>query len=178
MNNLIALEKELLAEVGSLLNKRGFGSRPVGQSFRLARSFGWASIHLSFVRHAQVDFDVVVSAAIRIDAVQDMIQDKSDRLITDKDRKNSATIGCELGNLTEEGQRRWIVSSHDDVGRVASEIVAACDEWLIPFIERHSNIAAILEVLKTDDMHAELISPIEEKRRKTILALSEILNAV
>jgi len=49
---------------------------------------------------------------------------------------------------------------------------------LIPFIERHCNIAAILEVLKADDMHAELISPIEEKRRKTILALSKISNSV
>jgi len=177
MKNLITLEKELLAEVGLLLKQRGFGSKPVGQSFRLAKPFGWASIHLAFVRHAQIDFDVVVSAAIRIDAVQGMIQDKSDRLITDKDRKSSATIGCELGNLTGDGQRRWIISSRDDVGWVASEIVAACDKWLIPFIERYSNISAVLESLKADDVHARLISPINEKRRKTILALSKILDA-
>jgi len=177
MNNLSALEKKLLSEVGSLLQGHGFSSRPVGQSLRLVKPFGWASIHLAFVRHPPVDFDVIVNVAIRIDAVQDSIQG-GDSLITDKDRKNSATIGCELGNLKGVGQQRWTVSSEEDVSPIASEIAVECEATLLPFIERYSDLGALLETLSTNAGIAQLISPIESKRSKTVFALSALLNAM
>lgn len=176
MSNLPALEKKLLSEVGSLLHRHGFNSKPVGQSFRVTKPFGWASIHLAFVRHPPKDFDVVVDAAIRIDAVQDSIQE-NDRLITDKDRKNSATIGCELGNLKGEGQQRWAISAEKDVGPVALQIVAECEATLLPFIEKYSDLDVLLETLTADPEAAKSISPIQEKRRKSVVALSKLLRS-
>ena len=176
MSGLPALQKKLLSEVGSLLHRYGFDKKPVDQSLRLAKSFGWASIHLTFVRHPPIDFDVVVNAAIRVDVVQDCIQN-GDSLISIKDRKQSATIGCELGNLKGVGQQRWTISSEKDVGPVACAIAAECEATLLPFIEKYSDLDELLEVLAADTKVARLISPIDSKRNKTIDALSKLLKS-
>jgi hypothetical protein len=173
MNTLLSLEKALLSEVGSFLHRYGFDSKPVGQSFRLAKPYGWASIHLAFVRHPPTDVDVIVNVAIRIDAVQDAIQE-SDKLITDMDRKNSATVGAELGNLKGAGQQRWTIASAEAIHPVALEILTECEATLLPFIERYSDMDVLLETLTTDAKTASTISPFENKRRKTVLALSKL----
>lgn len=174
MSRLEALQKSLLSEIGRLLHRHGFNPKPVDQSLRLAKSYGWASIHLAFVRHPPTDFDVIVNAAIRIDAVQDYIQG-NDSLISATERKRSATIGCELGNLKGVGQKRWTISSEEDVCPVASEIVSECERNLLPFIERYSDFDTLLKVLAMDAKEARLLSPIDDKRHKTVIALSELL---
>ncbi len=128
------------------------------------------------MRHPPTDFDVVVDVAIRMDAVQDMIQE-SDSLMTSSDRRNSATIGCELGNLMGKGQHRWMVSSEEDVKLVASQIDAACRQTILPFIGRYSDFAYALETLMRDEKTARLISPIDDKRSKTVVALSKLLES-
>lgn len=174
MSSLAILQKQLIGEVGSLLHTQGFSPKPVQQSFRLAKPFGWASIHLAFVRHPPTDFDVIVNAAIRIDAVEGSIQG-SGSLVSAKDRKHAATIGCELGNLKGIGQQRWTVSSEEDVPPVASDIAAECEETLLPFIEKFSDLDTLLAVLTTDTKMARLLSPIDDKTRRTVVVLSEIL---
>lgn len=89
-----------------MLQPHGFTPKLSEQWFRLPKPFGWASIHLAFVNHPPTDFDVVLNVAIRIDEVQDAIEDGNDPLITAKDLKRSATIGVELGNLKGTGQHR------------------------------------------------------------------------
>ncbi len=174
MSSLAELQKQLLGEVGLLLHRHGFNPKPVQQSFRLAKPFGWASIHLAFIRHPPTDFDVVVNAAIRIDAVENRIQ-SNDSLVSARDRKHSATIGCELGNLKGIGQQRWTVASKDDVPSVASSIVAECEATLLPFIEKYSDLDTVLAVLEADTKFARLLSPIEGKRNKTVSALAALL---
>jgi len=173
MDDLRSLEKQLVKELASLLRPYGFSHQGSGQSFRLARPFGWASIHLAFVKHPPIDFDVIVNASLRIDAVQDAIQDR-DGLISASDRKNSATVGSELGNLKGTGQQRWTISSAADVGPVARAMLTECESTLLPFIEKFSDLAVLEEFLAKDDMPAKLLSPFDEKRRKTVAALSRL----
>jgi hypothetical protein len=175
MSQLAELKKQFLLEMGRQLHPLGFSPKPVGQSFRMAKPFGWASIHLSFVTHPTIDFDVVVNAAVRIEAVQVLIQDIDDPLITDADRKSAATLGCELGNLKGIGQKRWTVSSERDVRPVASAILRECHAELLPFIEQFSRLENVLMALNGGGEFAELISPIEAKRIKTIDAISGLL---
>jgi hypothetical protein len=175
MNDIRALEKQLLTAVGNLLKGRGFDSKPVGQSFRLAKPFGWASIHLAFVRHPPDDFDVVLNVAVRVDAVQDVIQDKNDRLIKESDRKHSATVGRELGNIKGIGQQRWTVASENDIRPVSEAIFAECESVMFPFIDKFSDLCVLLEVLKSGSDEARLISPLPEKRAKTLVALSQLI---
>jgi hypothetical protein len=173
MSDLRSLEKQLISEVGSLLGEHGFILKPGTQSYRCAKPFGWASIQLAFVKHPPTDFDVIVNASIRINAVQDVIQDR-DNLISEKERKNSATVGAELGNLKGTGQQRWSISSEEDVGPAARAILVECEATLLPFIEKYSHPGVLLDALTTDGMTARLLSPFEEKRKKTVIALSNL----
>ncbi|HEX7113664.1 MAG TPA: hypothetical protein VF193_00895 [Steroidobacter sp.] len=93
--SVATLQKRLLAEVGRLLKRYGFKEKPVDNAFRLPKAFGWASIHLVFVKHPPIDFDVSVNVAIRIDRVQEAIIDRNDPLIGNLPLKTSATIGVE-----------------------------------------------------------------------------------
>ncbi len=174
MNDIRALEKQLLAAMGTLLQARGFNPKPAGQSFRLAKPFGWASIHLAFVRHPPDDFDVVLNVAIRVDAVQEAILDKNNPLIKESDRKHSATVGCELGNLKGIGQQRWTVASESDIRPVSEAIFAECESVMFPFIEKYSDLRVLLEVLKSGSNEARLISSTGE-RAKIVDALSGLV---
>jgi hypothetical protein len=173
--SIAILQKKLLAEVGALLRPLGFASKPVGQSFRMPKSFGWACIQLGFVKHPPTDFDVVVYAAIRIDRIQDVVIPRDDPLITDADRRNSATVGCELGNLRGTGQHRWTIAREEQVRPVAIEIVSACNETLVPFIEKYSDLRTLHEALAADSEEARLISPIDHARKQTVVALANLL---
>ncbi len=175
MNNIRMLEKQLLSAMGTLLKEHGFDPKPIGQAFHLAKPFGWACVHLAFVRHPPTDFDVVVDVAVRVDAVQDAIVDKSNPLIKESDRKLSATVGCELGNLKGIGQQRWTVASESDIPPVSAAIFAECESVMFPFIEKFSDLRVMLEVLKSGSGEAKLISPLLDKRAKTIDALSALL---
>jgi hypothetical protein len=105
--------------------------------------------------------------------VQDRIQG-FDPLATASDRRNSGTVGCELGNWIGTGQRRWTIASDKDVGPVAVEMAVEIKAVLLPFIERFSDLTVLLKTLVSDMDAARLISPIDDKRRKTVEALQEL----
>ncbi|ATS75070.1 hypothetical protein [Xanthomonas citri] len=175
MTGLKELEKRLLKEVGALLKARGTTYRLVGQAFRLPKPYGWAALQLSFVEHPPLDFDVVVNIAIRVDEVQDIIQDKDDPLIRKADLERSATIGCELGNWQGSGQRRWTVATEADVASVAFSILAEFDSVALPLIEKYSDLHVLLSELKAGNEKAKLLSPFESKRLKTIAAMEQVI---
>jgi hypothetical protein len=175
MNNLADVEKALLKEVGVRLEKYGFSAKPVGQSFRMPKPFGWAAVQPTFVRHPGLGLDVILNVALRIEAVQERIQG-NDPLVSAKDRKNSATIGCEFGNLTEGGQHRWSVARVEDVPAVAESIVAASGSVLLPFIEKYSDLGVLLRELERSPEFARLVVSFADKRARVIDALNDLLN--
>jgi hypothetical protein len=59
---------------------------------------------------------------------------RNDPLVSDRDFKESATIGVEFGNLKGTGQRRWMIAFEEDVARAAGETVAECELYLLPLI--------------------------------------------
>jgi hypothetical protein len=170
MSTLAELEKQLFALLGTLLKVHGFNAKPVDQSFRKPRSFGWAAIHLALIRHPPTDFDVVVNVAIRFDAIEELTG-STHPLIKSSDRKKAATIGCELGNLLGVGQKRWTIASEGDLEPVAAQIMECCESSIFPFIEKYSDLGTVLETLNAGGETASLISPLEGKRNRTLEAL-------
>ncbi|KKY05700.1 hypothetical protein RM61_23215 [Xanthomonas phaseoli pv. phaseoli] len=119
---------------------------------------------------------MVVNTAIRVDEVQDIIQDKDDPLIRKADLERSATVGCELGNWQGSGQLRWTVATEADVASVASSILAEFDSVALPLIEKYSDLHVLLSELKAGKERAKLLSPFEPKRLKTIAAMEQLLS--
>ncbi|MGH7953764.1 MAG: hypothetical protein ACREFE_17845, partial [Limisphaerales bacterium] len=148
MTKIAELQKKLLNEVAIIVAKHGFSPKPKGQSFRMQKPFGWASFHLSFILHESTDFDVTTDVALRIDAVENLINEDNN-LLSNAEKLQTATIGCELGNLSEGQQKRWNIASDNDVELVAESIHDALASVAIPYIERYSNLQEIFAVLSS-----------------------------
>jgi len=168
------LQKLLLNEMASVVEKYGFERKVHGQSFRMPKPFGWAAFHLSFVPHAEIDFDVIANVALRVDAVQELIhQDGND--LSKKEKQATATFGCELGNLSQGKQRRWKIASENDIKPVMASIENALVTTALPYIERYSNLEEMFEVLCRNDRDAWLHSPFHHYRGMNALALAVVL---
>ncbi|HEY4093794.1 MAG TPA: hypothetical protein VGN46_19995 [Luteibacter sp.] len=168
MNDKKALKRALVGSLGILLQPLGFKVVASQQSFRRATPDGWLSLHLAFVDH-DMDFDVVLNAAVRFDEVQEGILPES------AERRHTATIGCEYGNLTGQGQIRWKVADAQDVERVAQAIFEACAATMTPFLEHYSDKRTVLEALRRNDATSILISPIDQRRAR-IVAFMNTMN--
>ncbi|HEY4093799.1 MAG TPA: hypothetical protein VGN46_20020 [Luteibacter sp.] len=165
MNDMNALKRGLLEALGPHLLALSFKPVFSQQSFRRAAPNGWLGLHLAFVNHDS-DFDITLDAGVRFSNVQDAI------VGTDREAKHSATIGCEYGRLTGQGQFRWTVAGAEDVDAVAANIFGACTTTMIPFVEHYADMGTVLETLKRNDATSRLISPIEAYRVRIVEFMS------
>ncbi len=174
--DLKSLQHELLHRVAAHLARLGFDERPDGQSFYRRTEVGWWTVHLGFVEHP-ADFDVTVDVAIRVDAVETMIN-SSDKGLRKRARERTATVGIELGNLIDGRQRRWTVVAGNELPQIAISIAREVEDFGLPYLRRLSNLEQMLEVLKANDASAWKHSPIHGVRCKAVLALTLLLHGV
>lgn len=167
------LQKNALNEVSTRIIKYGFDGKPKGQSFYKAISSGHQAVHLSFIKHKE-DIDVTVDVAVRFNLVEDLINEYKPYL-TKAQKKWTATLGCELGNLVDGAPRRFRLYSVNDAGHVADEIMSFFASTGIPYMEKYSNMEAALEALSGDDRNAWLHMPFHDERAKRAITLAFLL---
>ena len=168
-----ALQRRLLEALSPKLEERGFKPRITDQSFARHVDFGRWILHVSFIRH-RTDFDATVDAAIRVDDVEDLINE--DRTSLPKATRNwTATIGAELGNLRSGAPLRWTIRTDRDVPPVAADMLNAIKTTGIPYLEKHSDLRTILGILASNDRAAWLHAPVHDSRCKRALALAQII---
>lgn len=172
--------KDFKVMQGTLLNllaanmlPHGFGSTVRGQS--LWRNFpdGRASIHLQFIEHSD-DFDITCDVAIRFDELEDMIN-TDNKLLSRKEKRDTYSLGIELGNLRDGVQKRWTVRSPDDIESVAKQIAKMVSEVAVPYIEEFSIMTNALQLLSRDDREAWAHSPIHDGRAKRAIGLATLV---
>ena len=167
---LADLRRTLLTELAAALASRGY--RKSGQSFRKEEGPHRLSLHVAFINHVD-DFDVTADVAVRHHAVEE-IRNLSNTLISAREKKETATIGAELGNLAGVGQHRWTVRERRDIEPVAADILEWFDRIGVPFLERFSSIGETARVLTQDGSEARLICPFPEKRRSVLEAIGKV----
>src|SRR5687768_7494379 len=113
------LERSLLRATGMRVARLGFSARPKGQTFLRQLSGGFVAMHLTFIEH-ESDFDVTTDVGIRFDAVEELVN-RSNPLLSNKEKFATCTLGAELGNLEHGRPRRITVASTGDV-----EVAAEC----------------------------------------------------
>src|SRR5688500_16482556 len=104
-----ALRKRLLEEISTRLKPVGY--RKSEQTFVRDFPGGCWMFHVAFIPHAE-DFDVTADIALRHDSIQDA--SRRYEHLDAREKKKTATLGVELGNLRGTGQHRWTVSSESD----------------------------------------------------------------
>jgi hypothetical protein len=174
MEYIATLQKQLLVGVGFVVQEYGFNPKPRGQTFRISKPFGWASIHLSFIPHPPADFDVTIDVALRIDAIENLVNE-DEKLLTKSEKSQTATIGCELGNLSAGKQHRLSIASESDVQSTVGAIKTMVESIALPYIERYSNPNELFQVISSNDPSAWLHSPIHGARCKRALAAAVVL---
>jgi len=152
------IEKEILARLGESWLQFGFDPKVSRQSFRqpLAREL-WV-FHVSFIPH-QTDLDLTADVAIRIQAIEDLVNEYDTKL-SPAEKRQSMTLGGEIGNIWLGRQLRWTVADPNDVDHVCKDVVNAFERTGLPLLKRHSDVAVVHRVLTSSDSKETLLWPI------------------
>jgi hypothetical protein len=166
-------QRALLQELGTRVTKYGFEPKPVGQSFYCDIPGGRWALHVSFIRHER-DLDVTVDVAVRIDAIEQIVN-RHDAEMSDAEKRRSATLGAELGNIVKREPLRWGVSDASDILVAVDGIVAAFEKIGLPYLKANSNVNAAYRVLASLDPRDWVHSPILGARCMRAVAAAHIL---
>lgn len=162
----------LLSELAMHLERHGFVRVARRPAYSRARGVGTQSVLLSFLRHAD-DFDVTASVAMRVEAVEALVQLHDDGP-TRADRAGTYTLGAELGNISGKGQTRWTVANAADARTAAESIAQAVEIFGAPFLAEFSTLDDVLTRLRRNDKEGWLVSPIHGSRCKRAMAIARL----
>ena len=172
MASTAGLRSDLLATLEAALVPAGF--RRSDQSFRKPWGQARLCVHVSFIKHA-ADFDATIDVAVRHNQVEDRLNaTRSD--LSAREKRQTATIGVELGNWAVGRSHRWTVAAPSDVAGVAASMMAEIRHTGLPFLERFASLAEVGRVLDVDQKEARLICPVPEKRVAVRAIIRELLD--
>jgi hypothetical protein len=167
------LQDDFFAALARRMAEHGFESRARDQSLARKTPFGRQTFHVSFIKHTH-DCDVTADVAIRIDALEDLMNEWNATL-SKSERKQTHSMGAELGNISEGRQRRWTLASKDDVPGAVSSVMALFESVGLPYLEQYSNLERVLAVVSGDDRASWLHSPFHDLRAQRAVGLAFVL---
>lgn len=169
--DLKQLQNQLLSELSEPLKTQGF--KRTKQSFVRDTPGAKQIFHLAFIDHKD-DFDITADVAVRHHPVEELVNEFNP-LLREKEKSQTATIGIELGNLSQGKQRRWTVSQPSDIPPVSASLLEAFQSMGLPYLERYTSLDDTFSVLSADDPAAWLHSPIHHERAKRAIAAAFLL---
>ena len=168
-------QKELLAGLRDRVQVHGFSEKFSKQSYYCLVPEGKLALHVSFIRHRD-DLDLTADVAVRIDCVENLVN-SYDTKRTPTEKRDSMTLGGELGNISEGQFRRWTVATFDDIPGVCDEVQKTFERVGLPFLTSHSNISAAFRVLVGSRKRDHLLAPILGPRCMRAVASAYITGA-
>lgn len=151
-------QRELLAELGQRLAHYGFNPKPSGQDFYRKIPAGKWAFHISFIPH-KTDFDLTAHVAVSIGQIEELVN-KYDSKRTSSEKRDSMTLGGELGNLSTGYPVRWTVTDAADILGVCDEVMKAFEIIGLPFLQAHSDAVAVHDVLLSSASKDRHLAPI------------------
>lgn len=165
--------QELLRGIGDRIAWLGFNPRISQQIFwRKSNNAAWF-LHVSFIPHRD-DFDVTADVAIRIDEIEQLVN-QYDTKLRPSERRRSSTLGAELGNLSQGHTRRWTVSHAADVPSICDQIVEAFERIGIPFLQEFSELENAHAVLVSSEPRHRLLCPVLGPQAMRAVASTHLL---
>ncbi|MGE7725591.1 hypothetical protein [Bacillus cereus] len=169
------LKLKLLQGLGEELKEDGYKIRITQQDLVKKFDKGKIGIHLAFINHPE-DFDVTVDVGIRFDELENM-KNQWDEGLTSKEKKETYTIGVELGNLVHREQKRWCVEKETDILPVTIDILKEVKQYFIPYIDKYVDMENVFDLCVRDDDEAGLIGTIfDGTRAQNAIGLALLLN--
>lgn len=165
----------LLDALGARLSEHGFIRRSRDYHFYKRTNFGWVSVGLNFAMYPE-EFLAAIDIAVRFAEVEELVnvcrEDLSD---AEKKKLQTATLGCELGNLKGIHRREWRVDLATDVAQVAAEMTDCFVEVGLPYFKRFSTKEAVYAALGKEDETSWLYAPGPLVRAESAIALALLI---
>ncbi|HZS48392.1 MAG TPA: hypothetical protein VFC63_25200 [Blastocatellia bacterium] len=168
------LENLLLSELAEKVERYGYDKRAKGWSFYKKTSFGLHALSLAFIKHPD-DLDVTLHVAVRFDHLEDLVNNHKTYL-SRKEKKDTFSLGGEIGNISEGKQKRWRIADDKDIKRVASALMESFVSIGLPYLEKYSDLNAALQGLSGDDRAAWHVSPLDNERAMRAIGLAYLLD--
>jgi len=173
MLNLKAIRKELFGYLAPELAKYGFITKFSDSSFYRKFPRGRQSIHFQFIYHG-VDVDVMVDIAVKFDELEEIIN-KHKSYLTEKEKKDTWSLGAELGNIRSGVGIRWTILNNNDIEQVANDMLRAIVSTAIPCLEKYSDMRTALDAVRGDGTDDWLYSPFDNERAMRAIGLAFLL---
>lgn len=167
------LEQSLLKKLGPLISQYGFNTKPSGQTFPKKTDFGKVAFGVNFIRHKE-DVDVTGSITIRFEDLETLVNSFRPYL-SEADKRQSSSLGAELGNLSKGEPLRWTIATESDVDDVAASMANAFGEIGLPAVEKYSDMNRALQLLSREDRESLLYQPFYDTRIMRALGLAFLL---
>lgn len=174
MKETTRLQNKFLLEVSKHVGKYGFSNKIKEQSFEKKTDFGKVCIHFSFGRPTN-SFDITIDVGIRFDDLENLINETVSYL-SEKAKKETYSMGCELGNLSQGKPKYWVIGKDEDIIPVALEIISFFERIGLPYLEKYSNMRNAKEALSSDGPSAWLYSAFDSYRAKNAVGLTFLLD--
>jgi hypothetical protein len=172
MTHINSLQRELLKRVGEEVQHYGFSLRS-GREFMRQFPGGRTSFGLHFIKHEN-DVDITAHIAIRFDDVEELVN-AGDQLLSNAEKRDTYTLGAELGNISGVGQKRWTIVSEEDLGAVADDIVRMFVDVAVPYADEFEDRQRTLQVLSGDGPESWLHNPFHSARAMRAVAMSMLI---
>jgi hypothetical protein len=166
-------ENQILALVAERAAALGFRYVAASQSCIKRLQGGKQALHLAFARH-QGYFEVSADVALRIDALEELVQASNPHLSA-KEKRDTYSLGVELGNLRDGRYASWSVRGEADIPAAVLGIWDAFETHGLPYLQKHQDMAAAFELLSSNTREASMHSPIHAQRAKRAIALAILL---
>lgn len=167
----LSLSHGVLAALAAKLDRQGY--RQLEQTFWKETGDCRLLFHVSFIRHRE-EIEITADVAVRHHAVEELLNAERGDL-KPRERKQTATVGVELGNWIKGQPQCWTVTKPAEIEGVAVDIADWLDRFGIPFLDRFASLDEIARVLEQEGAEADLIRPFAELRRKTRAAVASVL---
>jgi hypothetical protein len=164
----------VLTKLGQHVTALGFDPKPADQSFYRSSATGKWAFHVAFIPHQQ-DFDLTADVAVRIDAIEDLVN-QCDTKLSKVERRRSMTLGVELGNLSLGRQMRWTIASSSDIPKICEQVATTFESVGLPFLQNYSDLATVHRVLASASTKDTLLSPLLGPRSMRTLASAYLLD--
>jgi hypothetical protein len=167
-------KQEILRRLGEREEWLGFNPKASGQSFYHVFPAGKWAFHVSFIPH-KFDFDLTADVAVRINVIEDLVSEyETKRRPTE--RRQSMTLGGELGNISEGRQHRWTVADLYDIPKICDQVIDKFERIGLQFLRTYSDIVAVQKALTSSDPRDALLCPLPGPRAMRAIASTYILD--
>jgi hypothetical protein len=168
------LKKPLMDRIAEPLDGLGFIKSIAKQAFFKKTAFGRFAFHLAFVDRG-FHIGVVADVALRHDDLENLVFENTSGFIVPAGRRNTSSIGAELGRIRSSGHKEWPVYKISEIDNTAEAIVHEFLSVGMPYLEKYSDKEILFRAFVQHGPDASLLHSIPLRSSLNTIALAYLL---